>query len=85
MRSCLEIEQIGGHCSDLAGRVQELWEVVRFQVDCILKLKSTEFVAQEDKRKKEIKDDLTVLAIDFRGYDKICPVHIMYFQTVPST
>ena len=50
-----------------------------------MKLKSTEFVAQEDKRKKEIKDDLTVLAIDFRGYDKICPVHIMYFQTVPST
>ena len=30
MRSCLEIEQIGGYCSDLAGRVQELWEVVRF-------------------------------------------------------
>lgn len=39
-----------------------------------MKLKSTGFVAQEDRRKKEIKDDLTVLAIGFRGYDKICPV-----------
>lgn len=30
MRPCLEIEQLGDYYSDLAGRVQELWEVVSF-------------------------------------------------------
>lgn len=29
MRPCLKIEQLGGHCSDVARRVPEWWEVVR--------------------------------------------------------
>lgn len=52
----------------------------------MLKLKSTGFVAQQDRRKKEIKDDLTVWPLILGAMIRFVQlVHIMHFQTVPST